>query len=129
MALMGEIRRRARHVAGPMLMVAVAGYFGYHAVQGDRGLIAWYQVTQDLKNAQATYDRVHADREALAHRVALLGPEHLDLDLLDERAHAVLGIARPDEVMVIDLPPAPPAPAAVPRGEAPIPPLPSGAAR
>jgi len=90
-----------------MLMVSVAAYFGYHAVEGDRGLIAWWQVTQRLKHAHATYDRVHAEREALAHRVALLGSEKLDLDLLDERAHAMLDLARPDEVVILDLPPAP----------------------
>ncbi|HLF58809.1 MAG TPA: septum formation initiator family protein [Alphaproteobacteria bacterium] len=117
MALMGEIRRRARHVAGPMLMVSVAVYFGYHAVQGDRGLIAWWQVTQRLKNANATYARVHDAREALEHRVALLGPDQLDLDLLDERAHIVLGLARPDEVEILDLPPA--APSALPSPQTP----------
>ena len=108
MALMGEIRRRARQVVGPILMVSVTAYFGYHAVQGDRGLIAWYQVTQDLKNAEATYDRVHAQREALEHRVALLSPEHLDLDLLDERAHAMLDLADPDEVVILNAPPSAP---------------------
>ena len=91
MALVREIRRRAKHVVGPMLMVSVAVYFGYHAVEGDRGLIAWWQVTQQLKNAEATYGRVHADREALEHRVALLGPDKLDL-------------AAPDEVMIFDDP-------------------------
>ena len=104
MALVREIRRRAKHVVGPMLMVSVAVYFGYHAVEGDRGLIAWWQVTQQLKNAEATYGRVHADREALEHRVALLGPDKLDLDLLDERAHAMLDLAAPDEVMIFDDP-------------------------
>lgn len=102
MALLMEIRRRARHVAGPMLMVSVAAYFGYHAVQGDRGLIAWWQVMQELKAANATYARIHAQREALDHRVALLGNEKLDPDLLDERAHIVLGLARPDEVIILE---------------------------
>ena len=117
MALMGEIRRRARHVAGPMLMVSVAVYFGYHAVEGDRGLIAWWQVTQHLKSAEAAYAAVHAEREALERRVGLLGAERLDPDLLDERAHIVLGLARPDEVVIFDLPPgaaAPPARGAIP---------------
>ena len=102
MALLAEIRRRARDVAGPVLMVAVAGYFGYHAVEGDRGLIAWWQVTQQLKNATATFDRVHGEREALEHRVSLLGNDKLDPDLLDERAHAMLNLARPDEVMILE---------------------------
>jgi cell division protein FtsB len=117
MELMGEIRRRARHVAGPMLMVSVAVYFGYHAVEGDRGLIAWRQVTQHLKSAETAYAAVHAEREALERRVALLGADRLDPDLLDERAHIVLGFARPDEVEILDLSPGaapPPARGAIP---------------
>lgn len=121
MALMREIRRRAKHVVGPMLMVSVAAYFGYHAVQGDRGLIAWWQVTQDLKNAKATYARVHGEREALEHRVALLGPDKLDLDLLEERAHAMLDLAEPDEVVIFDNPAAAPPPPNSPAAQAPVP--------
>ena len=112
MSLLKEIRRRARDVAGPVLMVAVAGYFGYHAVEGDRGLIAWWQVTQQLKNATATYDRVHGERQALEHRVSLLGNDKLDPDLLDERAHAMLNLARPDEVMILEKAPGSPDPGA-----------------
>jgi cell division protein FtsB len=40
--------------------------------------------------------------------VGLLRPDHLDPDLLDERARAVLNLAAPDEI-VIPLTPAPPA--------------------
>jgi cell division protein FtsB len=101
MALMGEIRRRARHVVGPVIMAGVAVYFGYHAVEGDRGLIAWWHFTSQLKSAEATLDRVHGERKALDHRVALLGPDRLDLDLLDERAHVMLNFGRPDEVVIL----------------------------
>jgi cell division protein FtsB len=121
MALMREIRRRARHVVGPVLMAGIAVYFGYHAVEGDRGLIAWWQVTQQLKDAQATYDRVHQERLALEHRVALLGPDRLDPDLLDERAHVMLDLARPDEVVIFDPGAAPPAAAKDAGGAKPAP--------
>jgi cell division protein FtsB len=102
MALMGEIRRRVRHVAGPVLMAGIAVYFGYHAVEGDRGLIAWWHVTSQLESADATLERVRDRREALERRVALLGPDRLDLDLLDERAHLMLNLGRPDEVVILN---------------------------
>ena len=41
MRLIGEIRHRARHVVGPFLGICAAAYFAYHAIQGDRGLMAW----------------------------------------------------------------------------------------
>lgn len=102
MALMGEIRRRVRHVAGPVVMAGIAVYFGYHAVEGDRGLIAWWQVTSQLKSADATLERVRDQRVALERRVALLGSERLDLDLLDERAHLMLNLGGPDELIVLN---------------------------
>ena len=102
MALMGEIRRRVRHVAGPVVMAGIAAYFGYHAVEGDRGLIAWWHVTSQLKSAEATLERVRTQRAGIERRVALLGSERLDLDLLDERAHLMLNLGEPDELMVLN---------------------------
>lgn len=102
MALMGEIRRRVRHVAGPVAMAGIAAYFGYHVVEGDRGLIAWWQVTSQLESAEATLERVRDQRVTLERRVGLLGSESLDLDLLDERAHLMLNLGRPDEVVILN---------------------------
>ncbi len=83
-------------------MAGVAVYFSYHAVEGDRGLIAWWQVTSQLDSASATLERVRNERTALEHRVALLGSERLDLDLLDERAHLMLNLGRRDEVVILN---------------------------
>ena len=101
MAVMGEIRRRARLVAGPLLGAAIAGYFGYHAVQGERGLIAWWRVTQQIAEAEATLAVTGAERAVLERRVGLLRPDRLDPDMLDERARATLDLARPDEVIIL----------------------------
>ena len=40
MTTLREIRRRARNVIGPFLGLTAVVYFGYHTVQGDRGLFA-----------------------------------------------------------------------------------------
>ncbi len=102
MSASGEIRRRARHVAGPALVAALIGYFGYHAVQGEHGLIAWWRITQQIERVEATLDETRAEREALERRVALLRPESLDPDMLEERARIMLNLARPDEVIILD---------------------------
>lgn len=112
MPVRGEIRRRVRQVLGPVLAAAIVGYFGYHAVEGKRGLIAWWQVTQQIKRAKATLARTGAEREDLERRVSLLRSEHLDPDLLDERARIMLDMVAPDEVVIL-LPPG--AAAAAPR--------------
>jgi cell division protein FtsB len=101
MNLVGEIRRRARHIVGPVMGITLFAYFAYHAVQGDRGLIAWWKLGQQVETAQAQYDETLAKREAFAHRVALLRPDALDLDLLEERARLLIGMAHPDDVVIL----------------------------
>jgi len=107
MRLVDEIRRRARTITGPVLGISLVCYFAYHLFAGDRGLIAWMQLTQELRDAKATLLVLDTERQALERRVNLLEPEHLDPDMLDERARQVLNLAAPGEI-VIPLNPAPP---------------------
>lgn len=102
MILLHEMRKRARHIAGPVFAISVFGYFAYHSVQGDRGIIAWLQLEQQVEIAQASLEKVSRDRSALEHRARLLRPDNLDPDMLDERARQVLSVVRPDEIVILD---------------------------
>jgi cell division protein FtsB len=97
MVFLREIRRRARLVAGPVAGISLFAYFAYHLVEGDRGLIAWRGLADQIRAAQAERDGVKAERLALDQRVSLLRSGHLDRDMLDERARAVLNRVGPDE--------------------------------
>jgi cell division protein FtsB len=96
-----ELRKRLRVVAGPVLGITLACYFGYHLVEGERGLIAWLRLTQELKQAQATAAATRLERDALDHRVGLLRPDHLDRDMMDERARETLNLAAPNEIVIL----------------------------
>ncbi len=72
-------------------------YFGFHLMHGDMGYFALRGVDQKYTEAQQKYDHLLADRIALENRVKLLRPGSLSLDMLDERARAVLGFAKPEE--------------------------------
>ncbi len=102
MSLLYEVRRLARPVALPLLATLAIGYFGYHAVQGDRGVLSWLQLKQEIAATGAELEAERAARLRLARRVALLKPEGLDRDMLDERARAVLGLAHADEVVFLN---------------------------
>lgn len=102
MTLLREIRRRARHIMVPILGALMVGYFGYHAVTGDRGLITWFQLTREIEQARVTLDRTSAERQLLDHRVSLLRPDNLDPDMLDERARAMLNLIHADEFVILD---------------------------
>ena len=49
MAVIRELRKRAKLIAPPVLGACLAFYFVYHAVQGDRGLIAWLVLNQQIR--------------------------------------------------------------------------------
>ncbi|MEQ9144712.1 MAG: septum formation initiator family protein [Parvibaculaceae bacterium] len=91
---------RLRLLVLPLVCGALLVYFGVSALKGDQGLAAWTALSIELEELHAELDTVRAERERLEHHVALLRPESLDPDLLDERARASLGIARPDELTI-----------------------------
>lgn len=117
MGLIVEIRARARHVVGPVLGICAVAYFAYHAVQGDRGLIAWVNLKQRVAAARADLDDLTAQREVLEHRVSLLHPESLDPDLLDERARLMLNYGHATDVVIF------------PKAATALPPTPRGGSR
>jgi cell division protein FtsB len=102
MVLLREIKKRARHITGPVLAIAVFGYFAYHSIQGDRGLIAWVHLSQQIEVANANFEKVARERLALERRTNLLRPDHLDPDMLDERVRSSLGLLAPNEIVIMD---------------------------
>jgi cell division protein FtsB len=101
MIVLREMRRRARILVAPMVGLAVAGYFSYHLVEGDRGLRAWFRVSQELRSAKATLTGAQAERAALERKVNHMRPEHVDPDLLDEQVRATLDLAAPNEIVLM----------------------------
>lgn len=100
MTLLGELRGRARHIVGPVLAATVFAYFAFHAVQGDRGILAWIKLGQQVEEARLELAHIHAERDELARRVRLLRPGSLDPDLLEERVRAILGYVGKNDVVI-----------------------------
>ncbi len=89
-----------RAVVGPALGVALIVYFAFHLVHGDRGLVAWRDLTQKIEDTEAMARQVATERAAIERRVALLRPDSLDRDMLDERARNLLNLAHPDDLVI-----------------------------
>jgi cell division protein FtsB len=99
--LLHEMRRRARFFVGPLLGAALTSYFVYHTIEGDRGLRAWREITQQLRVANDQLATVAAEHDALAHKVGGLDPAHVDPDLLDQQIRATLELVAPNEVVIM----------------------------
>jgi cell division protein FtsB len=101
MTMSPEFKKRLRQAIGPTVGACLFGYFVYHAVEGDRGVMAWLQISQQLAESKRSLATLAGERQEIAHRVALLSPSSIDPDLLDERARLMLNVAEPDDRLVI----------------------------
>ena len=102
MVLFQEMRARARYVIGPVLGVCAVGYFAFHVVHGDRGLIAWWDIKQRVAAARQILAVSRAERETLERRVRLLNPGSLDADMLEERARLMLNYGHAYDIIILD---------------------------
>ena len=100
MQLGREIKRRLKAAIAPLIFLSLVGYFGWNAVQGNHGLVAYAQRQQILAQAQADQAQTKADKDAWDLRVSALRSRHLDADMLDERSRAMLNLANPNDIIV-----------------------------
>jgi cell division protein FtsB len=100
-SLTRDLTRRLPGISAQLLLACLVAYFAYHAVQGDRGLNAWWRLSQKIELAQATLTALQSQRANLDGRVALLRPDSLDPDMLEEQARKLLNFGRPDELVIM----------------------------
>jgi cell division protein FtsB len=90
---------------GQILLVAAGvglfGYFLFHTIEGDRGLLSMFHLQDEVNVAQGRLDGLQKQRSALEHRVKLMQPDNLDPDLLDEESRKMLGYSKPNEIVVL----------------------------
>lgn len=101
MAFGRRIKQAVRAVIAPTLFLALVGYFGWNATQGDRGLQSYALRQGQLKTVQADLRKVELERDLIERRVAGLRTQRLDPDTLDERARAMLNVADPADVVMM----------------------------
>ena len=82
------------------VLIALGGYFGFAAVQGDHGLFTRIQADARAEELARERDALAAQLAHLRNQTTRLSDAFLDLDLLDERARKVLGYVRHDEIVI-----------------------------
>lgn len=100
-----QIRSRLRSVAFMLLLYTIAGgligYFAYHAYSGDHGLVAKRSYEQEAARLEAELAALTAQRRAIANKVSLLDPQHLDPDLLDEEGRRELDFVNAKDLVLL----------------------------
>ena len=86
----------------PIVGALFVCYFLVHAFHGDRGIIAWMHLQKQVSAANQTLVSTRTTRAFYERRISLLKSDHLDGDMLDERARIMAGLVRPDEYIIMD---------------------------
>ena len=86
--------------AAYILLIGVIAIFAHSGLQGSHGLAAFRDASVEERRLKAELAIVQAERAAIENKVRRLSDRYLDLDLLDERARAVLGLVRPEEIVI-----------------------------
>jgi cell division protein FtsB len=101
MTVFEDIRLRARQIGLTVFGALVLAYFSYHMIQGNHGVIALLDLQSKVATAEIIRSENSAEHRRLAQQVALLHPDNLDPDMLEERARIMLNYVHPDELVVI----------------------------
>ena len=92
--------RAAMGSAFSFLVIGMTCYFAYAALQGDTGLVEQVRLSREEAELSSRLEDLQAQRARMQNLTHRLSDGYLDLDLLDERTRAVLGYARPDEIVI-----------------------------
>ncbi len=97
-----ELRMRLRWQHWLLVIgIGLAAYFGYHAVNGSRGLLAWQNLSVEVDLAERQLAGLEAERTLLERKVGRLRSSSLDPDLLDEEARRSLSLVAPQDVIIL----------------------------
>ena len=104
------IRRNLRAVLMPLALYCVSGvsvaFFGWHAMNGERGLKARADYERRIEALNAELDGLRADKARWQQRTTLMRAEGVDRDLLEEQARKLLGrVGKRDLVIFTDAKP------------------------
>ncbi len=85
----------------PLLLACAVFYLLFHSLHGERGLYALLREQGQLSAVQEELSKTRMERERVELRVSHLRDSNLDLDLLDEQMRRMLGVMRPNEVVML----------------------------
>ena len=91
---------KVRPLLLPLACLFVMSYFAYHAVEGDYGLFALGKLQTRVASLETELAEARAARERMEGHVALMRPESLDKDMIDERAREALNMADAKDIVI-----------------------------
>ena len=101
MPILRIVNRRILRTLPAIAGLALVGYFGFHAAYGDRGLLSFRSIEQDIAEKSVQLASLRDRQQTIERRVALVSGPEVDGDLLEEEVRGLLGWTAPDEVVIL----------------------------
>lgn len=102
MGILVELHNRIKNSGILIFCALLSLYFIFHGISGERGLLKFLYLQNEIKEAEKIAETYHQEKIKLEEKVKLLSSKSLDLDLLDERARIVLNLVGKDEFVILD---------------------------
>ena len=83
------------------ITILMCTYFCVSAVKGDRGVIRYINLNEEVSKAREVSEKYAKERAYWDEKVELLST-NLDLDLLDEQVRTVINMVGPNEFVILD---------------------------
>jgi cell division protein FtsB len=83
-----------------IVSMSLLGYFGWHGFYGPRSFDARDALAVKAAALDAKLQTIRDERQALERKVALMRPQSIDPDMLDELARSTLDYGKPSELIV-----------------------------
>jgi cell division protein FtsB len=96
-----QTRRMVQFGAWIVLVFALMIYFLFHAVKGDRGILAWSRLESKLVEKEQELSSIETQWNVLDQKVRKLG-QTICSDLLEEQSIRILGFSHPGDVVLVD---------------------------
>jgi len=100
MAQLVKLRELFGSALWPAMAILLLMIFMGYAVFGPSGILAWGDYSRQLEQRKTELAQLRKHEAAVANRVKLLDPRHVDPDLAEEMARKELGVTHPDEVVL-----------------------------
>ncbi|MBO9579959.1 MAG: septum formation initiator family protein [Sphingobium sp.] len=100
MAQLAKLRLLLGSALWPAFAIMLLMVFMGYAVFGPSGILAWGDYSRRLDQRKIELAQLRKHEAAIANRVKLLDPRHVDPDLAEELARKQLGVTHPDEVVL-----------------------------
>lgn len=95
------VSRNVRFIFSNIIWICIASYFTYHMLTGARGALSWAMLTGEVEKLEQELSDLREENAFLDNKIKGLRKGSLDLDLLEEQAINILGLAKEDDVVVL----------------------------